>query len=161
LSPTRLFTAAIIISVAMPRRRAGKAAKVPLNGRNDSEVAALSPGSVAWSLSMRRSSWTPSIVPRGDDQDVYLVVDDLGRVGRVWREADYEDTSFETVVADLLSGQYKSPIGIFCFNAVEGWSRTCRKTSPTSFGGDAIWKTGTCPRVSGISLSATKAAPAN
>jgi len=27
---------------------------------------------------MRRSNWTPSIVPRGDDHDVYLVVDDLG-----------------------------------------------------------------------------------
>lgn len=72
---------------------------------------------------MRRSSWTPSIVPRGDDQDVYLVVDDLGRLGRVWREADYEDTRFDTVVSDLLSGQYKAPIGIFCFNAAEGWSR--------------------------------------
>jgi hypothetical protein len=69
---------------------------------------------------MRRSNWTPSIVPRGDDQDVYLVADDLGRV---WREADYEDTSFDTVVADLLSGQYKNPIGIFCFNTAEGWSR--------------------------------------
>jgi hypothetical protein len=72
---------------------------------------------------MRRSSWTPSIVPRGDDQDVYLVVDDLGRLGRVWREADYEDTNFETIVVDLLSGQYKKPIGIFCFNAAEGWPR--------------------------------------
>lgn len=38
---------------------------------------------------MRRSGWTPSIVPAGDDQNVYLVVDDLGRFGRVWREADY------------------------------------------------------------------------
>jgi hypothetical protein len=62
-------------------------------------------------------------VPRGDDQDVYLVVDDLGRLGRVWREADYEDTNFETVVTDLLSGQYETPIGIFCFNSAEGWSR--------------------------------------
>jgi hypothetical protein len=70
---------------------------------------------------MRRSNWTPSIVPRGDDQEVYLVVDDLGRPGRVWREADYEDTNFETVVADLLSGQYKNSIGIFCFNAAGGW----------------------------------------
>ena len=41
---------------------------------------------------MRKSSWTPSIVPRGDDQDVYLVMDDLGRLGRVWREADVENT---------------------------------------------------------------------
>ncbi len=34
--------------------------------------------------------WTPSIVPNGDDQNVYLVVDDFGRNGRVYREADVE-----------------------------------------------------------------------
>ena len=72
---------------------------------------------------MRRSNWTPSIVPRGDDHDVYLVVDDLGRFGRVWREADFEATDFETVVTDLLDGQYKHPLGIFSFNSAEGWSR--------------------------------------
>jgi hypothetical protein len=72
---------------------------------------------------MRRSSWTPSIVPRGGDHEVYLVVDDLGRLGRVWREADYEATDFETVVTDVLDGQYKNPIGIFTFNSAEGWSR--------------------------------------
>ncbi|HEY2252056.1 MAG TPA: hypothetical protein VGH74_13380 [Planctomycetaceae bacterium] len=72
---------------------------------------------------MRKSSWTPSIVPRGDDQDVYLVVDDLGRMGRVWREADVEATDLDTVVTDLLDGQYSNPIGIFCFNVVERWSR--------------------------------------
>jgi hypothetical protein len=72
---------------------------------------------------MRKSSWTSSIVPRGDDQDVYLVVDDLGRLGRVLREADVEATDFETILMDLLDGQYKSPIGIFCFNPAEGWAR--------------------------------------
>jgi hypothetical protein len=73
---------------------------------------------------MRRSNWwTPSIVPRGDDHDVYLVVDDLGRIGRVWMEADYEATDYETVVRDLLEGQYKNPMGIFAFNTVKGWSR--------------------------------------
>jgi hypothetical protein len=72
---------------------------------------------------MRKSSWTPSIVPRADDQDIYLVVDDLGALGRVWREVDFEATSFETVVTDLLESQYKSPIGIFCFNPAAGWSR--------------------------------------
>lgn len=70
-----------------------------------------------------RKSWTPSIGPRGDDQDVYLVVDDLGRLGRVWREADVELTDFETVVTDMLDGQYTNPIGVFCFNSEEGWSR--------------------------------------
>jgi hypothetical protein len=72
---------------------------------------------------MRKSNWTPSIVPRGDDHDVYLVVDDLGRIGRVWREADYEATNFDTVVTDLLDGQYKNPVGIFAFNTAEGWAR--------------------------------------
>jgi hypothetical protein len=41
---------------------------------------------------MRRSSWTPSIVPGGYNQTVYLVADDFGRIGRAWREADYEGT---------------------------------------------------------------------
>jgi len=72
---------------------------------------------------LRRSNWTPSIVPRGDDHDIYLVADDLGRLGRVWREADYETTDFETVVTDLLDGQYANAIGIFAFNTAEGWSR--------------------------------------
>jgi hypothetical protein len=51
------------------------------------------------------------------------VVDDLGRLGRVWLEADYEATDYETVVTDLLEGQYKNPVGIFAFNTAEGWSR--------------------------------------
>jgi hypothetical protein len=53
---------------------------------------------------MRKSSWTPSIVP-SDDQNVYLVVDDFGQFGRVWREADIEKTDLETVIDDLLHGQ--------------------------------------------------------
>lgn len=48
------------------------------------------------------SMWAPSIVPRDDDQNVYLVIDDLGRLGRVWREADAETTDLETIITDLL-----------------------------------------------------------
>ena len=65
--------------------------------------------------------WTPSIVP--SDQTVYLVMDDLGRLGPVWREADVSATDYETVIQDMLSGQYKDPIGVFAFNALEGWCR--------------------------------------
>lgn len=72
---------------------------------------------------LRRSDWTPSIVPHGNDRDVYLVVDDLGRLGRVWREADYETTDFETVVTDLLGGQYGDPFCVVSFNSAERWSR--------------------------------------
>jgi hypothetical protein len=66
---------------------------------------------------------TPSIVPRGDDQDVFLVVENLGRLGRVWCEADFEATDYETVVTDLLGSQYRNPVGVFCFNPAQGWSR--------------------------------------
>jgi hypothetical protein len=72
---------------------------------------------------MRKSIWTPSIVPTGDDQTVYLVMDDLGRFGRVWREAEIDHTDLETVIQDLLAGEYSNPIGVFGFNPWEGWSR--------------------------------------
>jgi hypothetical protein len=83
----------------------------------------LNPGSVAWSLVMRRSGWTPSIVPDGRDHDVYLVADDLGRLGGVWAEAAIKRTDLEAVIQDLLTGQFKSPIRVVAFNTAEEWSR--------------------------------------
>jgi hypothetical protein len=71
---------------------------------------------------MSRTGWTPSIVPDGADQNVYLVLDDLGR-SRIWRETDAETTDLETVIVDLLDGQYKSPNRIVGFNTAEGWSQ--------------------------------------
>jgi hypothetical protein len=72
---------------------------------------------------MRRSGWTPSIAPNVDDQNVYLVVDDFGRNGRAWREADVEATDLETVILDLLEGQYKNSVRVVGFNTAEGWSQ--------------------------------------
>jgi hypothetical protein len=72
---------------------------------------------------MRRTGWTPSIVPNSGDQNVYLVLDDLGRNGRVWPEADAETTDRETIIVDLLTGQYKDPVRVIGFNTVEGWSQ--------------------------------------
>jgi hypothetical protein len=43
---------------------------------------------------MRWSARAPSIAPRGDDQDLYMVEDDLGRLGRIWPEADSEATDY-------------------------------------------------------------------
>ena len=93
---------------------------------------------------MRKSNWTPSIVPRGDDRDIYLVVDDLGRLGRVWREADYEATDFETVVTDLLDGQYSNPTGIFAFNTAEGWARDVSADAAPSCADAAICSCAMC-----------------
>jgi len=71
---------------------------------------------------MRRSSWTPSIVPNGHDQTVYLVLDDFGRLGRARRETDAERTDLEAVLTDLLAGQYRDPITVVAFNLAERWA---------------------------------------
>jgi len=63
-------------------------------------------------------------VPPGNDQDVYLVLDDFGgRIGQAWRETDVESTRLEAVIADLLDGQYSNPVRVIAFNTAEGWSR--------------------------------------
>ena len=72
---------------------------------------------------MRKSNWTPSIVPGDDDQNIYLVADDLGRTGRIWSEADFERTDLEAVTLDLLEGQYKNPIRVISFNTADHWSQ--------------------------------------
>jgi hypothetical protein len=70
-----------------------------------------------------RSSWTPTLVPKQiDDQNVYLVVEDFGQVGRVYREADVEATDLETVINDLVAGQYANPIRVVAFNTAEHWA---------------------------------------
>ena len=71
---------------------------------------------------MLKSHWTPSIIPGDNDQTVYLVAEDFGKLGLTWREADYEATDLETVIQDLLSGQYNNPIRVVAFNTAERWS---------------------------------------
>ncbi|MBR0972302.1 hypothetical protein [Bradyrhizobium japonicum] len=70
---------------------------------------------------MRQSRWTPSIIPAGEPT-VYLVADDFGRMGRAWREADLEAADLETVIRDLISGEYKRPTRVIAFNTGEHWS---------------------------------------
>jgi hypothetical protein len=73
---------------------------------------------------MRRPHRSPSIVPQEANQDTYLVLDDFGgRLGRAWRETDEEDTDRETLIRDLMEGQYSHPTRIVAFNTAEGWSR--------------------------------------
>jgi hypothetical protein len=76
---------------------------------------------LVWSMSMRSSDWTPSIVP--GDEDLCRVVSDFGRRGRAWCETDVEATDLETIIHDLLDGQYWNPVRVVSFNTGEGWSR--------------------------------------
>jgi len=69
-----------------------------------------------------RRRWTPSIVPNGSDQTVYLVLDDFGLLGRAYRETDPERADLETTISDLLSGQFDNPVEVVAFNAAEHWA---------------------------------------
>jgi hypothetical protein len=44
-------------------------------------------------------------VPYGADQTVYLVVDRC-RLGTIYRETEVEQTDLETIITDLMSGQF-------------------------------------------------------
>ena len=65
---------------------------------------------------------SPSVV-FGGEKDIYLVLDDFGRLGRAWRETDEAGTNRATLIRHLLEGQYSSPVCVVAFNTTEGWSR--------------------------------------
>jgi len=85
---------------------------------------------------------TPSIVPADEDETVYLVADDVGKLGRAWREADYEATDLETVIQDLLTGHYHNPVRVVAFNTAERWSEDVSEDAPASCDAAAIWSCG-------------------
>ena len=66
---------------------------------------------------------SPSIAPYGPEQDTYIVLDDFGWIGRAWRETDEHRADLETLIRNLLVGEFNEPIRIVGFNTSEGWSR--------------------------------------
>src|SRR5256885_16054994 len=84
---------------------------------------------------------SPSMVPRGNDQDVYLGPDvSGGGTGQAGRETDAEPTRLEAVIADLLDGQYSNPVRVIAFNTagglVAGRLGRCRSRTATVLCGD-------------------------
>jgi hypothetical protein len=71
---------------------------------------------------MPGTGWTPRIVPYGADQTVYLVIDRFGGLGTVYRETEVERADLETIITDLMSGQFNDPIRVVAFNTLEHWS---------------------------------------
>ena len=63
---------------------------------------------------------SPSLVPGLPDAEIYLVLDDFGKLGRAYRETDPDRADRSTVVQDLLRGQYNNPISNTAFNLAEG-----------------------------------------
>ena len=68
------------------------------------------------------TSVTPDLVPHFSGT-VHIVLDDFGKAGRVYRETAEAEATFESIVDDLLTGQFNNPIRVITFNASQGWSR--------------------------------------
>ena len=66
---------------------------------------------------------SPPLAPIGFDTDVYVVLDDFGSIGRAYREVDEEMADRETLIRNLIGGQYENPVRIVCFNTAQGTSR--------------------------------------
>jgi hypothetical protein len=66
---------------------------------------------------------SPSIAPHGPEQDTYLVLEDFGQLGRAWRETDENGTDRQTLIRDLVEGEFSNPVRIVAFNIAEGWCR--------------------------------------
>ena len=64
-------------------------------------------------------------------------------------EADYEATDLETVIQDMLSGQYTNPIRVIAFNTAERWSEDVSADVALEYGGAATCRCGTCRLPSG------------
>jgi hypothetical protein len=54
-------------------------------------------------------------------RDCLSVTNNLGRDGNTWGEADLE-RALETVIEDLLAGEYRKPIRVVAFNPAERWA---------------------------------------
>jgi hypothetical protein len=53
----------------------------------------------------------------------YIVLDDFGKAGRVYREAAEADATLDSIIDDLLTGQFNNPVRVVAFNTFEGSSR--------------------------------------
>jgi hypothetical protein len=87
-------------------------------------------------------------------------MEDLGRLGRIWPEADVENTDLQTTITDLLGGQYGHPICVIAFNTAERWAQDVSEDVAQELRRRCDLE-GRCRKAFGISLTATPASRAN
>ena len=104
---------------------------------------------------MPRTAWTPRIVPYGADQTVNVVIDSFPGLGEIKR------TDVETIIADLISGQFNDPIRVVAFNTLEHWPEDVTQyitfISPSKFKPATMSKALPSPSIFKTSFPASRA----
>jgi hypothetical protein len=67
-------------------------------------------------------SWLPTTAPHGDFETHYLVIDSFGTKGTAHRETDIECSDLETLIADLIAGEFNAPARVIAFNMLGHWT---------------------------------------
>jgi hypothetical protein len=67
-------------------------------------------------------SWSPKTAPHSDFETHYLVLDSFGARGTANRETDIERADLETMIADLMAGEFNAPVRVIAFNMLGHWA---------------------------------------
>jgi hypothetical protein len=54
---------------------------------------------------------------------VYLVINDYRSTGKAYVETDVAAADRETIIQNMLSGEYSSPVQVVAFDVEAGWAR--------------------------------------
>jgi hypothetical protein len=60
-----------------------------------------------------------TLVPLYEDNNVYMVLDELLTFGRIWRETSEEAANEQTVLNLIADGEFHSPVRVIVFNSAE------------------------------------------
>jgi hypothetical protein len=63
------------------------------------------------------------LAPGQPDVAVHFVLNDFRGLGRAYVETDEDKADQATIVDNILSGQYSSPLRVIAVNTAEGWGR--------------------------------------
>jgi hypothetical protein len=65
---------------------------------------------------------SPSLVP-SPDHDLHFVLCDFGKYGKSYVETDPSEADRDTIVRNMIDGQYGRPVRVIALNPADGWSR--------------------------------------
>jgi len=63
-----------------------------------------------------------SVVPN-TEHVTYLLLDEIGSYGPIWREMSDGEANEATILDWIAQGQFDNPLRVVAFNTEEGWSR--------------------------------------
>ena len=75
---------------------------------------------------------TPPLAPGVPtfDTTVYIVLNDFGKLGSAYVETDEAAADENTIVSNIIDGQYSNPVRVVAFNTYEGWARDVTEDIP-------------------------------